>query len=638
MRTTWQWESFGGKNRSAGSTASDALIDAGLTIADLVAREVTQNSDDAMDRFRFREEFRGIHEPSLTFVFRALTGADKHALVETLDLESVRQHAGAIANPRTGEDLLPSSGLANLDDPNEPLNLLYAIEQGAIGLEGDPIAHPDESRWYLAMESQGVTFHDDKERQSGGSWGFGKAAFQLGSRIATVIAYSRFADGGDGVTTRLGGYFYSQKHRLDDQAYSGFAQFGVTSQDGYTLISEPFQNSQADEYARLLGMERPVQGNINDLGTTFLMVDPAITPADLRHSLESYWWPSILDESLDIDIIDYDGSSLTPRPKRREREDLQPYLEAWSLIRKRSQPLNEFQKIVPFAKLRSSETHFQLGTLAMVANPETCFARRPSDDADDQASMVALVRQRGMVVAYEPFYANRPPFVHGVLLTHEDIEATLAKIEPKEHNRWWLGTRERTLKFWTQVWKDIVSNLYGRTYDQLGKFRNGLNSDAEEDQITMGRLGRKLGQLLQHRSRKGGTEGPISTGKAPVTLSIPESKVKRLVQEDGSVIYEQPFSAALIDEVTESFVTSRIKLQFNYEEDIGSVGDRIDSSYPLMPDGWIVVDGYLSGTLSKEPAHFVARTEPINGPFRILVDGQVEIDHPRLKKEEDFNV
>jgi len=589
-----------------------------------------------MDRFRFAAEYQDIHEPSLTFAFHAFTGEKKRELVEALDLKSISQHAGVIPNPRTGEDLLPSTGLGVLEDPDEPLRILYAVERGAIGLEGDPIADPDESRWYLAMESQGVTHHDDTDRQSGGSWGFGKAAFAIGSKIATVVAYSRFADGGDGVTTRLGGYVYQQKHRLDDVPYSGFAQFGVTSGDGVNPHITPYQNERADEIAALLGMKREIDGTVNDLGTTFMIVDPALEPEDLRFSLESYWWPTILDETLDINVIDYDGTDLPPRPKRRERSDLKPFLEAWNLLRKRSMPVDEYQKLVPFQRL-GGEENFELGSLALTADPETCFLRRVDDESEERASRIALVRQRGMVVNYERLYLNRPPFVDGVLLTHEDIEQVLAKIEPKEHNRWWLSDSTRTMSIWTQSWKDIVQALYQRTYQHVGTFRGLLNADAEEDEVTMGRLGRKLGQVLRHRSNRGGTQRPPSTGRAPASMSIPERKVKRERRNDGGVVYEQPVSVRLIDEVEAPSVPARIQVRFNFEEDTGAVGDRIEMEYAQVPPGWSVIDGLLSGDLTKAGVEFVARTAPVYGPFRVLIDGEVQVDHPRIAARESNN-
>ncbi len=146
MAVEWHWDHFGGRNRTAGSAGGNALGDSGLSVAELVAREITQNSDDAMDRFRFDAAVRDDHEPRLIYKFESIVGHRKSELVKTLDLENLRQHLTEVTSRLGGKRVVEDSCLSSLADPDEPLRLLYAIEYGAMGLEGNPHTHPETSR------------------------------------------------------------------------------------------------------------------------------------------------------------------------------------------------------------------------------------------------------------------------------------------------------------------------------------------------------------------------------------------------------------------------------------------------------------------------------------------------------------
>ena len=84
---------------------------------------------------------------------------------------------------------------------------------------------------------------------------------------------------------------YWGQHELEGSSFTGFARFGQYT-DGW---SQPFENDEADDIARSLGLETRCPDNLRDLGTTFLLLDPLIEPDDLRVAIERNWWPAITD-------------------------------------------------------------------------------------------------------------------------------------------------------------------------------------------------------------------------------------------------------------------------------------------------------------------------------------------------------
>lgn len=631
----WQWELFGGRSRSAGNTSTDGLVDSSLSITELVAREITQNTDDAMDEFR-TAEYADVHEPKLTYRFVNYTGDDKKRIVKLLNLRDLREHAPFIKNPRTDQDLEADTCLSDLADLNVPLSVMYVIERGAVGLIGDPVAKPQKSRWYNALVSQGVSYHES-DTQSGGTFGFGKAAFQLGSRLSMVIAYSHFPkQDGDSVTRRLGGYIYQRHHALESAPgqpyYTGFAEFGTTTQDGLgEHLTRPFEDADADELAVELGLAREASGDINSYGTSFMIVDPDLTPEGLRGAIELNWWPALMSNALEIDIIDYDGKSLPPRPLKRK--DLLPYLECWNFIVGISEPSGDYQKLTSFYREVIGGEEVRLGKLAIVADETTCF-ERVLVEGETRASTIALIRQRKMVVEYFDFFEDRPPFVQGVLFSDPQIETHLAKAEPKEHDRWWVHAKARVKSEWPEDRKKVVQALFDRTYRTLAQFRSGLRVNTDEETIRLDRLSRRLGNLLKTRGSKGKPIVPPTSGTAPVSLSIPNSGIKRSENPAGIYEYTAPVTVVLDSDAKVDSVPAEIAIIFKYQEDTGGLGDRVPTNYSELPKGWTVSVDKVVGILTKSPTKFKATTAPIHGPFAIDIDGIVTLRMPTIAEED----
>lgn len=626
----WQWEHFGSESRMPGTAAKDGMDDTSFTVAELMAREITQNSDDAMDAFR--EGFPE-HKPRLTYRFIELVGAEKQEFVKRLNLQDLREHSENIVEPREdGDDdhlLRDKTCLKTLDDPDVPIRLLYVEEQGALGLVGDPGVRARKSRWFNALRSLGVSEHSGTSKQSGGTYGFGKAAFQLGSKLGLVVAYSNLyvAEDDDPVDRRLGGYIYQRTHEDADGTvdYSGFAEFGETFQsDGSGRRVQPFTNEQADEWASWLGMSREgLNDGVNQYGTTFLLVDPAAEPNDLLTALEDFWWPALVSNALSLVVINYDGEKLNPRPRRRR--DLEPFLKSWSIVTGKAAPTGRYERKQPFNRLTLGDGKtVALGTLAAVADPDTCFevTARPEGH---HASRIALIRRRRMVVQYAPFFENREPYVDGVLFADPEIDTALANAEPKEHNMWWLPTGKAIEKA-SASQRLIVETLYQRCRAQLSDFRSKLRPDVDEDQLRLDRLSRKLGDLLKVSGRRGKPRPPKGT-HGPVSISIPNSRVQRERAEDGRLFYRAAVSLTLADESIDELEV-RFKGLINLVEDVGRHGDAIDVFYESVPKRASVKDGELTVRLSGKPCSFILRSAPLDGPYSVEIGGEVTAEVP----------
>lgn len=625
----WQWERLGGYSRVMGNTLGDVLADSGLSIAELMAREITQNSDDAMDAYR-KEEHAGVHEPTLTFRFVGIVGETKQKFVEQLDLKDLRDRAPNIFNPIRTIDLQHDSCLADLDDPGVPLRLLYVEEYGSVGLQGDPVATPETSRWYNALISQGLSFHED-DRQSGGTRGVGKAAFQLGSKLGMVVAYSHFEPKDDErVSHRLGGFIYQNHHQLTDNGpyYTGFARFGVSQrgEDGET--TRPYEDLEAVQLAETIGLSRQAPDNINRYGTSFLLVDPAVEPREISAALETYWWPALQDQTLTIDVIDYDGTAIPPRPVGRHRADLRPYLLAWNLIKGVSQPSSKYETVKEFNRLDASDGPLQLGTIALIADPDTCHDRAFAIETAEEvrSSVVALIRQRRMVIAYEPFFADKPAFVHGVLYSHPDVEGEIARAEPKEHNMWWRQEFPQKVKpEWPALRKLVISTLYSRTYRTLSEFRKTLQIEATEEHVKLERLSRMLGNLFKSRRRGGNPDGPDGAVD-PISISLPRPRL--LVGADGRSAYTTRPVVRIGDTADFESADTEIEVFFFFEEDTGRQGARLEAEYSNLPDGWSNHESFIVGNLTRSGLSFDVTTRTFSGPFKVRARAQVRAEVP----------
>lgn len=402
----------------------------------LFAREAIQNTWDAARELRAGarpDEYPPFH---LELEFRSLVGEAKAKFVEVLGLKEHADHLGEAGRGATRRKvgLGEVDCLDSLDDPREPIRMLVYTEHGALGMEGAWDA--SESRMMFALNRVGYTM---KRLGAGGSYGYGKAGLIAASRVRVIIAYSCFqpspaAD--DHATRRLLGVTYWSNHQHDGSKLTGWAHRGVPDDSGDIM---PFSDDEADRVAVQLGLGLRREGIVRERGTTFLIIEPTITAAELKTAIERNWWPAIRSttEPLRVSITDYDGARLVPQVPIDD-PDLGPFVRGFDLA---TRPSDSAVSTEQSYDLGTYAPHggrtVRLGRLGLVADDKGwSFPDRMEEEDDiEHTSMIALVRGPRMIVEYHKYNLGMP-FVRGCFVAHDDIDDLLRQTEPAAHDKW----------------------------------------------------------------------------------------------------------------------------------------------------------------------------------------------------------
>src|SRR5450759_3547903 len=79
--------------------------------------------------------------------------------------------------------------------------------------------------------------------------------------------------------------------------------------------------------------------------------------------VEDWWWPRMIENRLDVEICDANGTPHLPRPKKRE--ELKPFIEAFDIARTRAEPKSGTQKFFR----PNTELGLSLGACGFVVVP-----------------------------------------------------------------------------------------------------------------------------------------------------------------------------------------------------------------------------------------------------------------------------
>jgi hypothetical protein len=585
--------------------------------ATLMAREVIQNSWDAAQELRGDPEYERIPAFYIDFLFKQAEGGEKEDLVDALGLRQLAAQARRVAG--TDDEKRKKLGLGTGDclrDLEERGSIDYCeiVEHGAKGMYG-PWSGA-KSRMYLAMLSIG---YNEKADGSGGTFGYGKAGLIRASHPRVVVAYSCFPEQADdpGVTRRLLGVTYWGRHEdAEGNALSGFARFGdeVTPE-----LVRPFENERADEVAAALGFAVRSAEDVNRLGTTFLVLDPAVEPDELREAVERNWWPALLDEKFTVLITDSSGNERPCRP--RKNSELAAYVAAYDVLAVNAagenQRLHDLGTYKPQGEARRS-----LGRVALVADPAGWSFPDDSDgsgDVTENRSLVALTRTPRMVVEYHlpgRDISRRTPFVRGLFLADDDVNGHLGRTEPKAHDRWDSQPSDDV---------DAAAAAFAgvaltRIKDAVREFQNELRPPVDETgAVRLQRLDEKLKRL---REPTGPKPPPPPPGERPYTFGFDVARRA----ENGRLTLSGKVSVELSESAPASAMESRIRLAFAIDED-GRRGDEVPLKV-TAPSGFNPIDGdgnRFVGTVTRTPLLFEIESEPYRADWtgELLVSAEV---------------
>lgn len=426
VKAEWVWLPSSPAGGASGTTFTQALGNEGIAAADLVAREVLQNSWDAAlckienDDTAFRFKFR----------FVEYVGNEHTKIVKTLGLSALLDQRKSLQSD--ARDIPELEDVSCLLDSKQPLRVLYLEDFGTHGMFGDP-KNFKSSHLYKAMYILGSTSKNAEEGTRGGTFGFGKSAFIGASEVHTAIAYTRFAPrGDDNATRRLVGFTWWGDHEIGKNSYQGRAMFGKARRlirDG----AEPLVDKDADVMAEQLGMSVR-SSKKSDLGSTVMIINPVINAEDLKIAVERNWWPALEDQLMDVVIETVDGTQLIPRP--RSNKNLRPFLQAYGIARGLKTTGDEKTERLASSKWRADGSGRKYGELALVLDTDFDVVEASDDFSYGEANSptVALIRGPKMVIEYKSFSSRHP--IRGVFIADQSIDNHLRQVEPPAHNSW----------------------------------------------------------------------------------------------------------------------------------------------------------------------------------------------------------
>lgn len=350
----------------------------------------------------------------LDFSFSRHQGDKAHRMRELLGLPLL---AKRLTEPGVTRKQL---GLGEVDclagGPTSDLRTLLAVERRGGGMPGS--LEDDRSVLAQALINVGEA---QTSVGAAGSYGYGKAAVGQASRIRSIIVYTCFAPPtSDSVSRRLVGVTYWGMHDLPDGRYTGWTLFGHDAEHTVRAL----EDGEADALAAELGIPVRDPSDADDLGTSFLIVDPGFTAAQLRSAIELAWWPLLQktrDVALEVSITDEVGRVSTPRV-----DDQHPLLGQFVSNFQRAESVRHTGDDV------RGEREVALGARAGITALEVRDPQGPI-----RQSLIALMRSPLMVVNYEPIKtATAAQPLVGVFVAHESTNELLRSVEPAEHDKW----------------------------------------------------------------------------------------------------------------------------------------------------------------------------------------------------------
>lgn len=574
--------------------------------ATLMAREVIQNSWDAAAELQRWRRQSGAEEPrfGISFDFLELGGRARLEFVAASDLLGLKHQLNGARRIHTDSALgMPrTAALDHAHDPEQVLRILRIVESGTTGMYGP--FDGAKSKMFLALISLGYTV---KDAGAGGSYGYGKAGLIAGSATRTVFAYSCFEPQEDDtfnglpVTRRLLGMTYWGQHTINEESFTGFARLGA-DMGGWIA---PLVNDQADELAAQFGIELRSAENDDQLGTTFVLIDPVVQPHDLVEAIERNWWPAISERRFTPMVTEQrEGQQATLHPPRPRRNPvLAPFVRAYELatVPQDNNVAHEFR--TDLGKLSASLDGLEIGSIGIVADLDGWSYAIDNEDLDDEtkvrnSSLIALARGPLMVVEYfEPWgMKTSPPFVRGIFVASEEVDDLLRQTEPKAHDAW--VTKESALEDGIDQKAPKVAKQVLREIGKAArKFQQSLRPPIpppEDVHLTA------LAKLFKTVARGGGPTPPPPPPEGERFVSIRTSskivpdKKETAIRAEGRI----KLSLADVYEVADRALV-RLRVAYKFVED-GKAGESV----PLHLTGSL-----LEGTPNDDGSYDIKLTK-----------------------------
>jgi hypothetical protein len=571
--TEWIFERRTRDGGASGEAVPNAVEAGGwLSAEELLVREAIQNSVDAADPAQgspVRVSFRLEH----------LLDARKEELLKDLQLQPFVERSGAL------KDKLPPRNVLELSAGSSPLHLLYVEDFNTVGLGGG-LEDPENGHFYRLLFLIGEGSKADQDDGSGGSFGFGKGVYAHNSNIRTIFVFSVFepSTGTNGNWARLLGCAYLPGHTYDEQRFTGRAWFGLPpGSDDPAQAPFPLVDDDAVDLAMRLGF---VARGRDARGTSILVIgcdsaDGVLSTEKLKAAAETWWWPRILDDNLDVELFE-DGvrqAGLDPAG----RADLQPFIRCRNAVLR-----GHDDETVRFVRFNRKEGR-NIGALGLTAvhpdDPAHEALSAVQAEGDDRQGKspslqsVAYVRRPGMVVTYRTWTISSGTHAVGSFQASEEIDRYLKLSEPMEHDRW--DPHSRRLDR-LEHGGTIVATVESTVRRRLGQFLKDLQPPPPPPKAGLHWLGRRLGDILTQRTKSAppppdGDRGPVSITTVKRARTVPNGELEQTLE----AVYAIALKPDL--EVERRTVSCSPRL-YVLEGDSGARGDLVMLSVELDGD------------------------------------------------------
>lgn len=504
----WYFEPVGPMGGATGGAFRNVLQGSGLPAEVELAREAIQNSCDAA---------AGEQPVRVVFRIEELDQQRAQQFVQDLQLDALRPRLNAL-KLQDGKSVNHTS----------QLQLTYVEDYETVGLSGDP--HRRDSHFFRLLLELGDTEKTAKSG-TGGSYGYGKAALSIPSRLRLIVAYTAFSSAGDGALVhRLMGCAFFDPHSFEGQDWTGRAWFAVPCHHGQTGAYDPLEGTDAERMADLLGFS-PRKGR-EERGTSILIVDSQVDCETLLRGIEEWWWPRIVDQTLQVEV-QVGGDKKHPKP--RSNRDLAAFVECYDLALGRAEPTGNHQRSGKF----NPHNGIPLGRYAFAHLAPGDELKLGEEWLDRWGARVALIRAPRMVVQYLlPLPRNHRPAV-GVFVADPEIDDALRQSEPPNHDRW-----DKESRRLTDEQRSIVHTVLSRIRREFQKFLKDTQPPVPPNAQPLPILQRELARWLHlplKRGKGGGHPGdpieirwerePHATAKGTRLRS--EGRLALRIREDG---------------------------------------------------------------------------------------------------------
>ncbi|MFE2916021.1 hypothetical protein [Kitasatospora indigofera] len=389
---------------------------------------------------------------------------------------------------------------------------LAVSDRGTKGLGGPTRSDARQSarrEWLRFVLNSGDRENGHQQATSGGTFGYGKGAFFLASKVGCAFVYTRFEDEDGSLRSRFIGTAVRKAYWHDGSRYTGRHWWGSPD----TEHCEPMHDAAADETARRLGLP----GFAGDeTGTTVVVVEPDLTDPTLPDSESpeemnaadagayladaAAWnlWPIMLEERAARMAVTVTANGVRiPVPGPADDETLAFFAEAYR--RTATGGGEVLSCLKPRKELGDFSFEYTYG--ASVTSPA---ARELG--LEGPPHHVCLIRGPELVTRYYAGPERPSPHVgySGVFKVSEELDPVFARSEPPTHDAW----AYQQLKGQDAT---FVRTLGRRLKERCDAISGATNKKAfKVADHAVGSVAQRLGHLLA---------GPGGTGTAVIDVA-----------------------------------------------------------------------------------------------------------------------